>query len=138
MIIPHDQYRYILAHLPIVCVDVAILFNGKVLLIKRNDEPAAGEWWLPGGRLFKGEKLQECAKRKALEETGLRCRVGDMIHWASTDFGSVHSVNFCFQLYAQNDDVKLDEHSSDYRWYNIDDGFIFHAYVRECLSKIKI
>lgn len=132
--IPPDQYAYILQNLPIVCVDVAILFHGKVLLIKRNDEPAKGEWWLPGGRLFKGETLEDCALRKAIEEVGLNCELIQAIYHASTDFGSVHSVNFCYLLRAKDDNVVLDSHSSAYKW--IDDvKERYHPYVFNCLIR---
>lgn len=133
-----DLYNTIIDLVPIVCVDVAIVRQGKVLLIKRNDKPAKNEWWLPGGRLYKGEDLRTCARRKALEEVSLSCEVGQMIHYASTDFGSVHSVNFCYQLISQSGNVILDSHSSAYKWINVYDAFSYHPYVEDCLKAVKI
>lgn len=133
--IPQDKYDEIISLVPIVCIDVAIVYDGKILLIKRRDEPAAGEWWLPGGRLYKGETLKGCALRQADEETGLHCEVGPMIHYASTDFGTVHSVNFCYLLFASDDDVKLDETCLDYVWsYRLYETSL-HYYIMDCLSK---
>ena len=47
--------------------------DGKILLLKRNKSPNRGLWSPPGGKfdLSLGESPFECAKREALEETGL-------------------------------------------------------------------
>lgn len=132
--IPQPLYDQIVSLMPIVCVDVAIVNKGSILLVKRRDEPMPGHWWLPGGRLFKGETLDACAYRKALEETGLECAVDQMIHYASTDFGSVHSVNFVYLLRANSREVKLDPTCLSNRWVSdIEDGF--HRYIKASLIK---
>lgn len=43
----------------------------NVLLIERAAEPCAGEWALPGGVLREGESLDDAAKRKLADETGV-------------------------------------------------------------------
>ena len=49
---------------------------GRLLVIKRGHEPAAGLWSLPGGRIEPGETDQQAVAREVMEETGLRveCR----------------------------------------------------------------
>jgi colanic acid biosynthesis protein WcaH len=37
-------------------------------MYSRNDPPARGQWWLPGGRVLKGEMMRDAALRKAREE----------------------------------------------------------------------
>jgi colanic acid biosynthesis protein WcaH len=86
MVIPNERYYRILECIPIACVDVAIIARGSVLLVKRNDLPAKDEWWLPGGRVYKGELMKQTAKRKALEEVGIECHIGPIIHTAETIF----------------------------------------------------
>ncbi|MCC3861329.1 NUDIX hydrolase [Pseudemcibacter aquimaris] len=50
-----------------------VVFNGeKILLIKRNKEPKAAEWSIPGGAQDLGETLTECAMREVNEETGIK------------------------------------------------------------------
>ena len=66
-----DLYSRIVEVMPIPCAEVVIHQGHKVLLIKRNQEPAKGEWWLVGGRQYKGESLECCAIRKCKEEAGL-------------------------------------------------------------------
>lgn len=130
--IEQGLYNEIIALIPIVCVDVAIAYDNKILLIKRGQHPAKDEWWLPGGRLFKGETLEDCAIRKAKEETGLDCELGPMVHYASTDFSTIHSVNFCYVLFASDDKVRLDDTCLDYEWTASISNL--HPYVKRCVS----
>ncbi|MCG3209168.1 MAG: GDP-mannose mannosyl hydrolase [Anaerolineae bacterium] len=138
--IPASLYHQILERLPIACVDIAIVAGGAVLLVKRKDQPARGQWWVPGGRVLKGEMMKETAVRKAREEVGIECHVGPIIHTAETIFPDgpndipVHSINSCFFLYPANPDFKpqLDDHHAEYRWVNsIPAGL--HPYVERCL-----
>ncbi len=49
--IPDDNYRNILDHVPIACVDIAIYnHNNQLLMIKRGFASAVGQFWLPVGR----------------------------------------------------------------------------------------
>ena len=50
--VPAPLYREFITRLPIACVDVAIVHRGAVLLVKRKDPPARGQWWVPGGRVW--------------------------------------------------------------------------------------
>lgn len=49
--------------------------EGRVLLIKRGNEPGKGLWSVPGGCVDPGESLAEAAAREAKEETGLEVNV---------------------------------------------------------------
>ena len=138
--ISEELYYRILENVPIACVDVAIVAQGSVFLVKRGDFPAKGQWWLPGGRVLKGEMMREAAIRKAREEVGIECHIGPIVHTAETIFPGgpneipVHSINSCFFLYPGSPDFRprLDGHHDDYKWVNhIPDGL--HPYVERCL-----
>ena len=53
---------------------VALIRDGKVLLIKRAYAPYQHLWTLPGGRLDPGETIEQCAIREIAEEVGLTIR----------------------------------------------------------------
>lgn len=70
-IIEEDLYKDIIHALPILCVDLLIKNSeGKYLLHLRDNEPLKNEWWVPGGRVHKEEKIHS-ASRKCKEELGL-------------------------------------------------------------------
>lgn len=61
---------------PAVAVDVAILTvrerRLEVLLVRRDHEPYAGQWALPGAMVRADESLEDAARRKLVEVTGAR------------------------------------------------------------------
>src|SRR5690349_16445083 len=44
---------------------------GRVLLIRRGQEPSAGKWSIPGGRCLPGESAATACIREVAEETGV-------------------------------------------------------------------
>ncbi len=60
---------------PIVGVAGIVCRDQEVLLIRRNQEPARGEWSLPGGAVEVGETLEQALQREVWEETGLQVEV---------------------------------------------------------------
>jgi ADP-ribose pyrophosphatase YjhB (NUDIX family) len=64
----------------IPCVGAVIKdADGRLLLIKRGHEPAAGLWSIPGGRIEPGESDARALVREVLEETGLAVAVGRLL-----------------------------------------------------------
>ncbi|HKW01451.1 MAG TPA: NUDIX hydrolase [Vicinamibacterales bacterium] len=65
---------------PVMGVGAVILTDdGRVVLVKRGQEPLAGEWSLPGGVLEIGETLEAGVAREIREETGLIVDVGPLV-----------------------------------------------------------
>ena len=59
---------------PVIAVGGIVVQEGKVLLIRRGQEPFLGTWSIPGGAVEVGETLSEALRREILEETGLSVR----------------------------------------------------------------
>jgi len=74
--LPKREFKRLLKMVPFVCVD-AVIKNGKgeFLLEKRTYPPYTGRWHVPGGFIGYNERLADVAKRKALQETGLKIKV---------------------------------------------------------------
>ncbi len=56
---------------PLLGVGAVVVHEGRVLLVRRANEPLKGQWTLPGGLLEVGESLLEAVAREVKEETGL-------------------------------------------------------------------
>ena len=77
--IPDDEWRTIVANVPLVSVDLVIEHDGDVFLGKRENEPAKGEWFVPGGTVFKSERRTEAVHRVAEEEVGESVVIDDCL-----------------------------------------------------------
>ncbi len=53
--------------------------DGRILLIRRGNEPGRGRWSLPGGRVEIGENDADALVREMREETGLHVEPGRLI-----------------------------------------------------------
>lgn len=130
MLIPNIEYQRILEVLPILCVDCVITFNGKCLLLLRNNEPAKGQWWFPGGRLQKNELIKDAALRKACEEVNLSCRFEKIISIEETIFNQLdhsldelHTVNICCHLSVLDiKELKIDQHHNEFKWVDAEEA----------------
>jgi colanic acid biosynthesis protein WcaH len=70
--LPHEEYKKLLSAIPIVCVDCLVVNeNEEYLLVKRANPPLKGEYWVPGGRLYKNERMLDAVHRKMREEVGI-------------------------------------------------------------------
>ncbi len=59
---------------PKVAAAILLEENGRVLLVRRVNEPYRGMWTLPAGFVDADEDPARAAERECLEETGLRVR----------------------------------------------------------------
>jgi colanic acid biosynthesis protein WcaH len=122
--IRNELYNIILESLPIPCVDLLIKNKkDEILLVKRKNEPAKDEWWVPGGRVLYGENRENAAKRKLYEECFLTSENIRQVESFEFIFkGSAnktyHNIATMFEVTVDNADqqVALDEQSTEYSW----------------------
>ncbi|TSC82496.1 MAG: colanic acid biosynthesis protein WcaH [Parcubacteria group bacterium Gr01-1014_20] len=126
-LIPPALYRKIHQVLPIVTVDLVVKNNQEFLLVKRKNNPEANAWYFPGGRVLKGERLVETAKRKLKEEVGVSGKnwkfLGVHDHFYNPKasyfkgFAS-HVVAIVFEVEVKRKvKITLDDQSSDFKWF---------------------
>lgn len=139
--IPLEIYEQLHKFLPIPTVDIILVDKGSFLLVKRKNKPAQGQWFFPGGRVLKGEKLEEAALRKIEEEVGLPVTLKEKLGadeqiFSDGPFGnSTHTISIVFlaESKGHRDSVVLDNQGEEYYWFSrIDDSW--HPYVKKYLK----
>lgn len=108
-----ERFTDACAALPLVSIDLMVTRPGEhgeeLLLGMRNNRPAQGWWFTPGGRIRKNEPLQEAMHRIAVGElhlsTALLPRASLLGAWdhfyqdsAFSDTISTHYVNLAYWL----------------------------------------
>jgi colanic acid biosynthesis protein WcaH len=125
----------------VCCVDILLVRTNtsstagkECLLVERSSEPAKGLWWLPGGRLLKGETFFDAAKRKALQETGLTAVEPIQVlgiwntffpasSWDTEQSKGTQTVNPIVLVELREGaeaDIELDSQSANCRWIGLD------------------
>lgn len=121
--LPINDYKHIAANMPILCVDMVAVKDGKYLLVKRDNNPLKGQWWVPGGRMLRGETPEEAVHRKMKEEVGLDVNIISRIGFYNEiftenelDIDYVHTLSVVFIVSVKDGEVKLDKQSTEYKW----------------------
>jgi 8-oxo-dGTP diphosphatase len=99
--------------------------DGRLLLVKRGQEPAKGRWSVPGGRVEVGESDVEATAREVLEETGVRVRVGRLVGTVERDApaGGVYVINdyVCEVCVDGAGTVRAGDDADDAGWFTPDE-----------------
>ena len=65
------NFAQVIRAAPLVSIDLLVSDGqDRVLLGRRSNAPARGMWFVPGGRIHKGERLDQALARVILEELG--------------------------------------------------------------------
>jgi len=127
------DYRMGLKNFPIPTIDFVVIKNHEFLLIKRKEGAYAGQWFVPGGRQERGEKMLDALGRIASREIGLKPE--DVIsrqfshcqdvfnHESANSEGGLpawHSIWHFFKVEVFHSfEPMLDSTSSEYRWFTL-------------------
>ena len=109
---------------PIVGVGAVVVYQNKVLLIKRARPPYQGQWAIPGGKVKTGETLQQAAEREIHEETGLTITAGKPVftfdHIEHDNEGKVtcHYVVTDLEACYQSGEIKAQSDAAEARWFS--------------------
>ncbi|MEF1254511.1 MULTISPECIES: GDP-mannose mannosyl hydrolase [Vibrio] len=115
---------------PLVSIDLITVNElGQILLGKRLNKPAQNYWFVPGGRVHKGETLESAFERLTMTELGKQYSLNHtQIQGAYThlyddhvygdDFGT-HYVALAYRLVVTQTDLSLplQEQHGSYHWF---------------------
>jgi len=76
--LPLQDFKTVVSSTPLISIDLIIENDaGEILLGYRNNKPAQGFWFVPGGRILKNETLAQAFKRLTLIEIGIELPIED-------------------------------------------------------------
>ena len=158
-LLPPEIYGHLVRSSVICCVDVCVVRSSPItgekecLLVERSSEPVRGVWWLPGGRMFRGETFFDTAMRKTREETGLSGARPIQIlgfwntffptsNWDTEEQQGTQTVQTVVLVeLTEGSEVLLDDSSERYRWVSLDPDLALKneedKYVVEVLRRLK-
>lgn len=118
---------------PVVGVGAVIIYQNRVLLVKRAKLPYEGLWTIPGGKVNWGETLQQAAEREVLEETGVIVKAKnpifafDLINTESSDVGkaqveiSYHYIVIDLEAEYLSGEPRAESDARDAAWFECSD-----------------
>jgi len=83
---------------PRIIVCCIVHWCDKILMCRRAQEPALGQWTLPSGYLECGETLEEGAARETFEETGIVADPADLELYAISNMTAIEQIAVTFRL----------------------------------------
>ncbi len=145
--IPEESYQQLCRSMPLACVDLLVVDEGgRVLLLMRTNQPARGQWWFPGGRVFHLETRLQAALRKLREECGICATRADELGTydvilENPEHGVPHhgiTTLFVIRVDAAAS-VTLDAQSAAHEWRTLDRWRQepLHEFVRMGLSLLE-
>ena len=123
-------FTQIIKNTPLISIDLIIENSeGKILLGKRVNKPAQNDWFVPGGRIFKDEKLDEAFSRTTTSEIGVALKrvkvefLGLYEHFyadnAFNDEFSTHYIVLAHKFQVNEAEIKLNNQHEAYQWFDI-------------------
>lgn len=146
MLLSPDQLIEVVRNAPLVSMDLIVRNPaGEILLGYRSNRPAQNWWFVPGGRMAKGETLAAAFRRITRNELGREFELGSAIflgvyeHFYEDNFLNREGVGTHYVVLAHALDLSetltqlpADQHG-DYRWFGVNELLVredVHANTR--------
>ncbi len=103
-------------------VDAIIPYEGKIVLIKRMNEPYKGYYALPGGIVEYGERVEDAVLREVEEETGLEGEIYRLIGVYSDPDRDPrgHFVSICFVVLPRGGELRAGSDAREVALFPLD------------------
>ncbi len=128
---------------PYVGTGAVIIDDGKILLVKRANEPNRGFWSVPGGVVRLGETLHSALIREVKEETGLDIEVKDIACVSEEIFrnGDIkfHYIIIDFFAEVKSGELKAGSDAMDAKWFTFDEVERIQAveFIKKFVRRLK-
>lgn len=134
MFLSRDDFAHVLGHTPLVSVDLIVRDeNARVLVGLRLNRPAQGSWFVPGGRIYKDERIDDAFLRISQAELGraIPRETADLVGVYEHLYDdnaleipglSTHYIVIAYELQATAASLDLpDGQHAQYRWMHVDE-----------------
>jgi ADP-ribose pyrophosphatase YjhB (NUDIX family) len=101
---------------PRLVVGCLVIADGRVLLLKRGNEPAMGKWTFPGGFVEFAERAVDAARRETVEEVGIQVRV-DRLLGVYTDPANHNAQMIAYLAQLQSGDPTPSAEALEVRYF---------------------
>ncbi|MFB6076468.1 MAG: NUDIX domain-containing protein [Candidatus Aenigmatarchaeota archaeon] len=104
-------------------VDILVEENGKIILVKRGNEPFKGKLAIPGGFVEFGETVENAAKREMKEETNLFVKLKSLFGVYSDPDRDPrdHTISTVFVAEIVEGEIKGGSDAKEAMWVDLDD-----------------
>lgn len=139
-----SKFANLIETAPLISIDLIVQNKNKILLGKRNNEPAKGYWFVPGGRILKNETINQAIKRISLKEINVEVSIdysdflGVFEHFYTNSFVSNNiSTHYVVLAYKVTLNIfksvfPLIEHK-EYNFFSLEEikaNHLVHAYTK--------
>lgn len=130
-----EDFKNCVRNVPLISIDLVIENpSGEVLLGWRNNMPAKGFWFVPGGRIFKDEHFADAFRRIVRTETGISLEFDEAAflgiyehlypgeNFAGDPSFGTHYLVIAYRIKLKETFLNLPkEQHADYWWATIDE-----------------
>lgn len=133
MYLEKEIFETVIESTPLISVDLVVKSSeGKYLLGYRTNKPAKGAWFVPGGRIFKNERIDDAFTRLCQNELGLSFSrkqahfLGAYEHfYDDCVFGEHISTHYVVLGYEIIVDISIEglpnEQHNQYQWFTLEE-----------------
>ena len=128
-----ERFLDLVDAMPLVSIDLLLQDReGRVLLGRRRNRPAAGFWFVPGGRVLKGEHLADALLRIVRRELGPAVPLAGWVpagtyeHFYDDNFAGAPGVGthyvvlpHAMQLAQDKPEIVADDQHDDMAWMHV-------------------
>jgi len=131
-LLPLKDFKKVVQNAPLFAIDLVVLNqNNEILVGERLNAPAKGSWFVPGGRVYKNESLEDAFKRMSKAELGVEIErdqarlLGLFDHFYEDSFFSkavsTHYINAAHMLELKVEQLNLSTaQHGQYRWLPVE------------------
>lgn len=107
---------------PAIAADGILLYEKKVVVVKRKREPFKGRYALPGGFVEYGERVEDAARREFKEETGLETKIIGLVgvYSAPDRDPRGHVISIVFYLERTGGKLKAGDDAKDISLFSLE------------------